>query len=645
MNMPHPDNEPKSGSASPPLENLEERELVRLNRVLRTLSEGNRALLRMSDEQGLLQEMCQVIVHTGGYASACVAYTMHDEAKGVRWVAGAGTDLARLNALGITWADTEVGRNNVVGVAIRSGRPEVGKRPDDAMYAGQAFDHLRAFSTEQGFASFTVFPLSVEGQVLGVLAIAATEPDAFDESEVKLLNELSDDLAYGISNLRIRVQNLERQATIARLAYYDELTGLPNRALLLETLTEAIERARQECRPLALLQLEVGHFREINKVLGYRAGDELLQALGGRLSKELHGDETLARLAEAEFALLLPNASAEHAINVAQHLLHALLAPFDIADLLIDARVRIGIALFPGHASNAEFLIRRANVAMHQEKSAHGAYAMYSGGQEQEYTRRLSLMGDLYHAIKNNELRLYCQPKVDIASRQVYGAEALVRWQHPQHGSVPTSEFIRLAEEAGTITPLTNWMLEATFSQVYAWQEAGMKWALAINLSGHDLYDAGLIERIRGLFSTWGIPPELIQFELTESTLMADPVASLETLNRLKQLGVKLFVDDYGTGYSSLSYLQKLPVDGVKIDQSFVAPMIKSRDSAMIVSSTIELSHNLGLQVVAEGVESQAIWDCLAKLRCDVAQGYLISRAMPAGQCQTWNRQWIGATS
>jgi diguanylate cyclase (GGDEF)-like protein len=596
----------------------------------------------MADEQELLHDMCQVIVGTGGYSGACVAYAMHDEAKSVRWVAASGMDIALLEALHVTWADTEWG-NNTVGFALRTGQPLVGKRTDELVQASEAFDRLRQYLNEGGYASFTALPLSVEGEVFGALAIGATDADAFDEVEINLLGELADDLAYGIANLRTRIQNRERQTTITRLAYYDTLTGLPNRTLLVEALDAAIEVAKQQHRSLALLHLEVGHFREINKVLGYRASDNLLLALCRRLTSEIRGDETLARVGEAEFALLLPNGGAEYAIQVAQRVLNTLREPVEVAELSVDARVGIGIALFPGHATDAEFLIRRANVAMHQANLAHGGYAMYIGGQEKEHTRRLALMGDLHRAIKNNELHLYCQPKVNIASRRVCGAEALVRWQHPQHGSVPPSEFIRLAEEAGTITPLTNWMLRAAFSQAYAWHKAGLEWALAVNLSAHDLYDPGLIERIQGLFSTWGIPPALIQFELTESALMIDPFASLETLERLKHLDVELFIDDYGTGYSSLSYLQKLPVDGVKIDQSFVMPMVASGDSAMIVSSIIELSHNLGLKVVAEGVESQAVWDRLATLRCDVAQGYLISMPMPAEQCQEWNNKWLQA--
>ncbi len=385
--------------------------------------------------------------------------------------------------------------------------------------------------------------------------------------------------------------------------------------VLVQVMDGVMQAAKQQNRSLALLHLEVGRFREINKILGYRAGDELLRALAGRLALVVGENETLARVGEAEFALLLPNSGAEYAIQVAQRLVRTLDEPVEVAGLMLDARVGIGIALSPGHATDAEALIRRANAAMHQAKYAHGGYAMYVGGQEQENTRRLALMGDLHRAIRNNELQLYCQPKVDMASRRVCGAEALVRWLHPQHGMVSTVEFIQLAEQAGTITPLTNWMLEAAFSQSYAWQEAGLERALAVNLSAHDLYDPGFIDRIRGMFSTWGIAPQRIQFELTESSLMEDPAAALETL-------------------------VLLPVDALKIDQSFVMPLMRDGDSAAIVSSTIELGHSLGKKVVAEGVESLEIWDRLAALGCDVAQGYHISKPLPAEQFRAWEAHW-----
>jgi diguanylate cyclase (GGDEF)-like protein len=633
--------EPKTGAPIPILATEQmARELARVDRALRTLSAGNRALLRASTEQELLEQMCRIIVETGGYRMACVAYAEHDEQKSIRWLAGVGLDMSMLTPERYTWADTELGRT-AVGTAIRTGAPVVGRHIlTDPAYDAPAYAAIRKHALKQGYASATALPLRLDGQILGGLVMGAVEPDAFTAEEVKLLSELADDLAYGIANLRTAAQHREAQATIARLAYYDSLTCLPTRALLVERLEEGMQVARDQHHSMSLLHLEVGRFHEINKVLGYRAGDELIQALARRLQDEVKDKETLARVGEAEFALLLPHGGAEHAIEIAQRLVSRLGEPVEVAGFALDARVGIGIALFPGHATDAELLIRRASAAMHQARPARGGYALYTGGQEQEDRRRLALMGDFYRATKNGELRLYCQPKIDIATGKVCGAEALVRWQHPQHGIVSPTEFIHLAEQAGTITPLTTWMLEAAFQQSYTWHEAGLQRPMAVNLSAHDLYDPRLIDRVRGLFSTWGIDPPLIQFELTESALMADPVCALETLTRLKRLDVELFIDDYGTGYSSLGYLQKLPVDAVKIDQSFVSPMVASGDSQVIVCSTIELSHNLGMKVVAEGVESRAIWDQLETLGCDVAQGFFISRPMPAADFQAWESKW-----
>lgn len=614
-------------------------ELERVNRAHRTLSAGNRTLLRALDEQELLSDMCRVIVDAG-YPMACVAYAVHDDAKSLKWRASLGMDIERLESFHLTWDDTEFG-NSLPGAAIRTGRPVVNKHITDAEYAAAVFDPGRNALAQMGIQSASSFPLCVAGEVLGALVIFAAECDAFDQEELALLNELADDLAYGVDNLRTRALHREAEATITRLAYLDSLTGLPNRTMLVEILDAAMQLAKGQHRPLALLHLEAKHFHDISKMLGFRAGDELMKMLAQRLaSEEVKEGVTLARVGEAEFALLLPNNSAETASLAAQRLLNALDGPVEVSGLPIQVLVGIGIALFPGHAADAEVLIRRASAATQRIAQERSGYAVYSNGQEQENARRLMLMGDLNRAIKQNELQLYCQPKIDIASRALCGAEALVRWVHPLYGMLPTIEFVQLAEQAGTITPLTNWMLEAAFSQTYAWREAGLHCPLAVNLSAHDLYDPGLIDRIRGMFVTWGLESELIQFELTESTFMADPNAAMATLASLRDLGVQLFVDDYGTGYSSLSYLKELPVDALKIDKSFITPMTAKCASAVIVKSTIELGHNLGLKIVAEGVESQDVWGHLATVGCDVAQGFLISRPLPAEEFLTWHEKW-----
>ena len=614
--------------------------LQRANRALRTLSAGNRTLLRASDEQNLLREMCQVIVQKGGYHVAVVAYAEHDDQRTIRWMSSVGLKKEILETVRYTWADTELGRS-AVATAIRTQKPCIGRHLlTDPHYDQPEYAPVREDAIQRGYTSISAFPLSVDGEVLGALGVAASEPDAFDKEEVELLSELAADLAYGIANLRTRVKHREAQATIARVAYYDPLTGLPNRTLLLERLEDAIEVAREQHRSLALLYLELGQFQEINKVLGYQSGDQLVQEVAQRLIRAAHENEILARVGESDFALLMPDAGAELAIEKAQRIIGILDEPVEVSSLLVDARVGIGITLFPDHATNAEALVRRANAAARQANPIKGGYAVYIGGQEQGSTRRLKLVGELRQAIERNELLLYSQPKVEIASRRVCGAEALVRWQHPLHGMISPAEFITLLEQAGSITPLTNWVLDAAFSQSYAWHEAGLELPLSINLSAHDLRDPKLIDRIRGLFTTWGVPSKLIQFELTESALMEDPTSALETLRGLKELNVELYVDDFGTGYCSLSYLQKLPVDWIKIDQSFVMPMAASSDSEVIVRSTIELGHNLGLGVVAEGVENQAVWDRLAALGCDVGQGYFISKPMPADQLRDWGIEW-----
>ncbi|MCK0508038.1 putative bifunctional diguanylate cyclase/phosphodiesterase [Aromatoleum anaerobium] len=606
-------------------------ELGRVNRALRTLSAGNRTLLRADDEETLLHAMCRVIVEQGGYRVAWVGYAQHDKQKSIQPMAYVGVEAGVLESTPLTWGESGLGLGPT-GTAVRTGQAVIGRN----ILNDPALAHWRDEAIRHGHAAISVFPLRIGSEILGNLSITATDPDAFDEAEVRLLAELADDLAYGIANLRIRANHREAEKTIARMAYEDALTGLPNRLSLCECLHAAVGLARQRQRSLALLVIKVRGFREINDTLGYRQGDRLLQEISSRLAGLLKEGETLARVGDDEFALLLPGGGADYATQVAGRFVLALRQPVDLAGLMVDARASIGVAIFPGHGSDPDALIRRASMAAYQARRTAMGYALYAGSLDEDCTRRLTLMGELRRAITNDELRLYCQPKVDMASGRVCGAEALVRWQHPQAGLVSPGEFIKLAERAGLITPLTHWVLEAGFCQAYAWQESGLDRPLSINLSAQDLHDPSLLDRIRGLFATWGNRPELIQFELTESALMDDPAGALETLSRLKQMDVELFIDDYGTGYSSLSYLQKLPVDAIKIDQSFVMSMVASDDSAIIVRSTIELGHNLDLRVVAEGVENEAIWERLATLGCDTAQGYFIGMPIQAGEFSDW---------
>jgi EAL domain-containing protein (putative c-di-GMP-specific phosphodiesterase class I) len=346
---------------------------------------------------------------------------------------------------------------------------------------------------------------------------------------------------------------------------------------------------------------------------------------------------TLARLGECQYAVLMPSGGAEQASQLAQKILVALYDPIDLAGVFLDARANIGIALYPGHGTDPDALIRRAGSAMDQAKRSSSGYALFQGGLDRECAQHLTLMSELRRAIDGNQLLLHYQPKLQIASNKVCGSEALVRWQHPQHGLLPPNDFIKLAENAGLITPLTYWVLDAALGQSYAWHQEGDPRPISINLSAHDLRDPKLIERIRGAFSTWGAEPNWIEFELTESALMEDPVAALATLTQLRNLDSRLTIDDFGTGYSSLAYLQKLPVNSLKIDQSFVIPMLSDDDdSAKIVRSIVELAHNLDLEVVAEGVENRETLNRLGDFGCDIAQGFSISQPLPGDSFRNW---------
>jgi diguanylate cyclase (GGDEF)-like protein len=609
-------------------------ELQRVKRALKTLRATNRALLRASDEVSLLNEICRVVVEDSGYRFAWVGYAEHDEQKTVRPMAHAGFEEGYLAIANITWADTERGRGPT-GTAIRTGKPCVIRN----MVTDASVAPWREEVIMRGYASAVALPLRVDQETIGVLNIRAGEPDAFDDEELNLLIETAEDLAYGIQTLRWKIEREQVEQTIRRMALYDVLTGLPNRVRLRDLLEQAIVAAKRQTQPLALLLIGAERFSEINETLGSQEGDKLLQAIARRLQSIVDDRERVGRMSEDQFAVLLPANDAERATRFAAKILAELHEPIELSGLMLDPRVSIGLTLFPGHGTDADALIRRAHVALHQAKRTASGYAVYAGSLDRDGTYRLALMADLVRAIDKDELVLYCQPKVDFRTGRVCGAEALVRWQHPQKGTINPGEFIKLAESAGLITPLTFWMLNAAVRQSYAWRAKGIDIPLAVNLSAQDLRDPKLLDRIKGSFTTWGAQADWIQFELTESALMEDPAGSLVTLGLLKDFGVALFIDDYGTGYSSLSYLQKLPVDAIKIDQSFVGDMIRSSDSATIVRSTIDLAHTLELKVVAEGVENRELWDSLASLGCDVAQGYYISAPIPSDEIAKWMTQ------
>ena len=433
-------------------------------------------------------------------------------------------------------------------------------------------------------------------------------------------------------------------AALKHQSLHDELTGLPNRALLDNELTSAVQAAQEKRKGLSLLYLDLDRFQAINDTFGYRWGDSLLQQVVSRLQGALRKTDTIARVNGDEFAIVLPAiGGANGAVRLARRLLHVLEAPFRVEGHQVALNASIGIGLYPEHGADADTLLRRAALAVHVAKRTGVGYALYSADQEGEYNpTRLLLLSDLRQASDLEQLLLYYQPKVEIMSGEVHEVEALIRWHHPQRGLLPPGEFLPLAEESGLMKPLSQWVLNEAIRQCQTWSREGIHLRVAVNLSMRDLQDTQIPQRIAGLLAAWDMQPGSLEVEVTETAVADDMKRIHQTLAELHYMGVHLAIDDFGTGYSSLAHLRKLPVDTIKIDKSFVQGLTKNEDDKAIVRATIELGHNLGLQVVAEGVEDQETWDALSALGCDLVQGYLISRPLPAADLQQWFSRVVG---
>lgn len=611
------------------------RELEHVSRGLRTLSAGNHAMLRATDEQGLLASMCDAIVAAGGYTMAVVWYRMDDESSSLWAMAESGypDGLNALRRLKISWADNEHGRG-AAACAVRSGQTSV----VSDMLSDPNYAPWRSFLN--GNVSALACPLRVGNEVIGALAIYHHETNTFDLGEADLLTESADDLAFGIATLRARSEQQKTQETMHRLTRYDALTGLPNETQFTEFLAAAIETGGRLNQPFAVIQANIEQLSDINDTLGFGQGDQLLQEFAARLGNAAPTAAKVARLRGNEFAILLPDCGNESAIAVVHHLNTQLRQPFQLADISLDVTAKAGISSFPAHGSTPHDLYRHVDIAIHQAKKKGLDFVVFDPASSQGQSHRLNMAGELRRAIDAGDLTLYLQPKVEMATGRVCGAEGLVRWRHAERGLIMPGEFISLAENTGLIKPLTEWVIETGLRLNHDWQRAGCALPIAVNLSARNLRDENLLEKICQMQSAWGVTAGLLELEITESTVMDDAEFSLHVLHGLRNAGIPLYIDDFGTGYSSLGYLQSLPVAYIKIDQSFVYSMSSSKESAMIVRSTIDLAHDLGRKVVAEGVETQAHWNQLAAYGCDIAQGYFLAKPMPAEDFQNWVKQF-----
>jgi diguanylate cyclase (GGDEF)-like protein len=434
----------------------------------------------------------------------------------------------------------------------------------------------------------------------------------------------------------------DREQSILKLAYWDEMTGLPNRSLFMRQLTDAIQLSHITQEPLSVVVMNLDRFKQINNILGHEFGNKLLHAVASKLPEGLSKQsDTVYRFSGDEYALLLPDTDAQAALNVAKSICKILEKPIQIDEQYVDTSAGIGIASFPEHAQEVDQILSYAENAMHISKLKKTGPVIFKSEFDMSSNVNLTLASELKSAINNNQLRLFIQPKVDIRTRQVSSVEALIRWIHPNRGMIFPDQFIPFAEQSGLIRDISLWMIAEAAKTQAIWLINNVDIPIAINISARDLIDSDLANKITGILNTHQVKNNSITLEVTESSIMDDPQRSKLTLLSLANIDIKLSIDDFGTGYSSLAYLKELPVSELKIDKSFVMHMQQNENDRIIVNSTIELAHNMGLKVVAEGIENIDTWGLLDDMGCDYGQGYYISRPMPVGDFNSWLKTWL----
>jgi diguanylate cyclase (GGDEF)-like protein len=486
--------------------------------------------------------------------------------------------------------------------------------------------HWHIDASQRGFHSMGIFPLMGDEQPIGLFVLYASEPNFFDMEEITLLTELAANISYAL-------EYIKKEEKLNYLAYHDVLTGLPSRNLLLDRLTQALTNAHRHRNRLGVLFIDLDHFKNVNDSLGHHAGDILLKQVAAMFSACMREGDTVARLGGDEFVVILESMAAEDdAWIVSQKILQLLTTPLTIEDHEILVTCSIGIALYPKDGEDAKALLQSADGALYLAKNKGRNNAQFCTAEMNTIAlERLTLENDLRKAINRQEFLLHYQPRVDIVSGEITGMEALVRWQHPVQGLLYPTQFIPVAEESGLIVPLGEWVLRTACKQNKAWQLAGLKPVnIAVNLSARQFKQQDLVELIICILKETELDPSYLELELTESMVMQNIEATIATLNKFKAIGVKLSIDDFGIGYSSLNYLKHFPIGFLKIDRSFVRDVTTNRDDAIIAKIIISMAHDLGLKVIAEGVETEEQKSFLCLHSCDEMQGYFFSVPIPA---------------
>ncbi|MGV8942840.1 EAL domain-containing protein [Thermomonas sp.] len=596
-----------------------ELKIQRQNRVYAVLSQINALIVRVRDRDELFRETCRIAFEQGGFPMAMVA-TIDQATNNVVPVASFGKDDALLEATRELLASEERASTTMVANAMRERRAIISNDSES-----DPRNLLRAHYTRSGIRSLAVLPLIVSGAATGVLVLYAGEPNFFHEEEMKLLNELAINVAFAIDHL-------EKQEQLDYVASYDPLTGLPNRRLFLERFTLCMRSAVDEGRHLALFLIDLERFKNINDTLGQSAGNALLQQVAEWLTEYVSGADRVARIGSDQFAVGLRTDTSS---GVVLRQLEAMMDAFVNHPFLLDGNsyriaAKFGVAVFPDNGAESTVLFQHAEAALKKAKAGGHRYLFYVPKMTEDVGQRLKLENQLRQAIENKEFVLHYQPKVNLESREITSVEALIRWNDPRTGLVPPGLFIPLLEETGLIFEVGRWALQQSLEDYLRWHNAGLRAVrIAVNVSPLQLRHPGFIALVKQIVASDVNAAQGLEFEITESVIMDDIEHAISSLHTIRELGIRIAVDDFGTGFSSLGYLAKLPIDTLKIDRMFVNGMTENPRGLSLVSTIINLAHSLKLGVVAEGVEIEQQAGLLHLLKCDEMQGYLFSKPVP----------------
>jgi diguanylate cyclase (GGDEF)-like protein/PAS domain S-box-containing protein len=603
---------------------LQELKIMRLSRVQAVLSGINAAIVRIRDRQKLFEEACRIAVEHGGFGIAWVG-TLDPDTMELVPMACAGIEADSFIAHSRN--STRPGSAQGGGVASRAVREKRAVYSNDLLAEPTPGGARRQEAVRRGYRSVVTLPLLVEGAVVGNMSLFAREADFFDDEELKLLNELADDISFALDHIA-------KEEKLNYLAYYDVLTGLPNRTLFRDRLEQRVTAARRDGKIFSVMMLDIERFRHINETLGRQAGDELLRELTRRLRGVVADTDVLGHLGGDYFTIATRRAEAAGEIV---HLLEALLGglsgePYRAGGSELRLAVRAGVAVFPADGADADSLIANAEAALKDAKRTGHRYLFYAPQMNAKVAEQLKLENDLRRAVVEEQFVLHYQPRIDIVSGKLAGMEALIRWMHPERGLVPPGEFIPVLESTGLILEAGRWALKRAALDHAAWRAGGLAPPrIAVNVSAIQLRREDFVDDlVHALSAADGF--QHIDIEITESMLMENIDGNIEKLKAIQAIGMQVALDDFGTGYCSLSYLAKLPINSLKIDRSFVSHMAGSAEQMAIVSTIVSLARALNLKVVAEGVETQEQANLLRLLRCDEAQGFLFARPEPVEQ-------------